>query len=431
MLLLGGHLGAVGYLFAVQWTGGLGWEWFSRFLTALFVAAILYHAAQRLVERPTSIRRRFMFYAFLLLAAREYVVPISPHVADLMSLTTVWFVLRSQIPALSPSALIRRLAGWAYGTSLLLLAYLYLCTTAEAWASFALVTDWRQNTAYSVVFATGHFTLIGLIVGLYARAAVRSLDPLLRTRLAGLLSAGGLYILLFAGDLVIRLEKNGSGEAGGPAIQATKHGIEAIALLSFYLALNMGPRLSSFILRRHQRRSLAEAHRSVVSLAVHLSQTIAERSNHILPIYAVAVGERLGLSPQELGYLREASAVVALVYRNELPGWEADGSGAGAHAPAAAGAPPPLPAAYQERLQALVAIEKIVREHALPYHVSGERTQPAAAIIRAVRDYLVCGGIEPLEEGAGREYAPNTVAALRELLMEWAGADLAPCKGDA
>lgn len=430
VLVLGSHIGAVGYLFAVRWTGGIGWEWLSRFLTACFVTGILYHAAERLVERPTSARRRFMFYAFLIFAARDYVVPFSPHLADLMSLTTVWCILRSQVPALSPSALLRKLAGRVYGTGLFLLVCWDLLIAVEARGNIGLLSDWPKTTAYSVVFATSHFTLIGLIVALYARAATRSLDPLLRTRLAGLLSAGGLYILLFSCDLLIRLGNGGSGEAGGPVVQAIKHGIENIALLCFYLALNMGPRLSGFILRHHQRRSLAEAHRSVVSLAVYLSETIAERSSHILPVYAVAVGERLGLSPPELGHLREAAAVVALVYRHQLPGWESDG--ACERAAAAAEAPPLLPRAYQERLQALVVIEKIVREQALPYYATTERTLPAASIIRAVRDYLVYGSLEPLQEGAGSEYAPDVVAALRALLLEWAGNDhLAPREADA
>ncbi|HEX6971020.1 MAG TPA: hypothetical protein VF234_02230 [Limnochordia bacterium] len=421
--LVGCHLGIVAYVLAAR-NGGIDSEWLTRFSQAFFIATILCHATDRLLERPASQARRLLFVGFFIYALRDYMVGYAPPVADLMSLTTVWCVLRSQGPVLNPAPVVRRLSDVVYAVSFALLVGLALGETGGA----GFAADWPDSMAYALAFSTAHLVLMGLIVGLYAQAAIASFDPLLRARLIGLVIAAVCYIWVFVGDFVIRISYGGLPEAGGVLVQTIKHVLTSLGLASFYLSLSMGPRLEGFILRQYQRWSLAEAHRSVVSLAVFLSESIAERTNHILPTYAVAVGEALGLSPAELEHLREAATVVALIHRHELPPWESDCAWGAVRTDRPA--PDALGSAYHARLQALIAIERIVREQAVPYHVKGRATSVAASIIRVVRDYLVQGDLERLRHGAGRDYAPEVVAVLTALLARWGGEELAPAAAD-
>lgn len=361
---------------------------------------------------PTA-QKRDVFAAFTVVNLRQYLdLFLLPSVveilADFLSLTTVYLMLRSQAKTIFLSYTKQR---WVRRFYIICSALILVLGIA-----LELMPAVTLQYLYMFVFTGSHLVIVALVLFWYFIASLTSSDLLVGWRFRFLVLAAVAYFAMFLFNMFATLLGRYDLPGWDVTFLSIKTGLIAIGLYSIYLAFSMSSSFAELLLKISARRRSSEIWDDLILLAARLSDVVAARPGNIVSVYAASIAKELGLSESQQEVLRSAANTAYLLWYDELPELSMNGvPKLGAKESPANQLASPV-TLFAEQLFHLQAVSKVLRAVDRPYGTRRSHVPIESRILRVVLDYLRFGSLDMLQVEKGKTYDPRIVDSLTRLV---------------
>lgn len=385
-------------------------------LAVVVLLALIWRSSWvKFIADPTE-QKRYVWYAFTVVNIRQYhdLLPFeSPTIellADFLSLSTVYLMLKSQAKTILLSDKKQRGVQWFYVICSVLI---FLLGAAEQLASQVL---WRY--LYVLVFTGSHLVILGLLFFWYFVASLTSSDLLVTWRFRFLVLGAVAYFSMFVFNMFATFTGGYDLPGWDVTYLSIKTGLIALGLYAIYLAFSMGPGLAETLLKISARTRSVQIWEDLILLAARLSDVVAAKPGNIVCTYAMNIAQAMGLPPQHCEVLRSAANTAYFLWNDELPDLSIPcapmvGTKAGRGDQLTS-----TRTLFAEQLLHLQAVSRVLQGVDRPYSSKRLRPPIESRILLAVLDFLRLGDLEALEKEKGKKYDPEVVNILARLVSE-------------